>query len=51
MDKITVLQATCLRCGYRWIPRVAEPVACPKCHSPLWNKPRVRKVRGNARKA
>lgn len=34
----------CLRCGYQWVPRIfkedAEPIICPKCKSPYWNKPR-----------
>lgn len=30
----------CLRCGHYWNPRVANPVVCPRCHSPFWNRPR-----------
>ncbi len=30
----------CLRCGHEWVPRLAEIVACPKCRSPYWNRPR-----------
>jgi len=35
----------CLRCGYKWVPRIfkgdaQEPTICPKCKSPYWNKPR-----------
>jgi predicted Zn-ribbon and HTH transcriptional regulator len=35
----------CLRCGYKWVPRIfkdsaEEPTICPKCKSPYWNKPR-----------
>jgi len=29
----------CLRCGHIWVSRVARPVTCPACKSPLWNKP------------
>ena len=41
---------TCLRCGYRWMPRwkqrrgYNDSVRCAKCRSPYWNKPRVRKI-------
>jgi hypothetical protein len=40
----------CLRCGHRWHTREYNrnhhraPVRCSKCRSPLWNKPRIRKV-------
>jgi predicted Zn-ribbon and HTH transcriptional regulator len=34
----------CLRCGYKWVPRVFReeelPTICPKCKSPYWNKER-----------
>src|SRR4029450_7901622 len=31
----------CLRCGHLWLPRMeGRPVACPRCHSPIWDKPR-----------
>ena len=34
----------CLRCGYKWVPRIFReeelPTICPKCKSPYWNKPR-----------
>jgi DNA-directed RNA polymerase subunit RPC12/RpoP len=35
----------CLRCGHKWFPRIhpsREPVQCPKCKSPYWNKERVK---------
>ncbi len=39
----------CLRCGYKWVPRIfkgktEEPTICPKCKSPYWNKPRRSEV-------
>jgi predicted Zn-ribbon and HTH transcriptional regulator len=39
----------CLRCGYKWVPRIfkgkeEEPTICPKCKSPYWNKPRQSEV-------
>lgn len=33
----------CERCNHTWIPRETtegEPLVCPKCKSPYWNKPR-----------
>ena len=30
----------CKRCGYLWIPRVAEPKCCPACKSRLWRESR-----------
>ncbi len=39
---ITVMGYRCERCGGEWVPKDAEkePVACPKCKSPYWNRPR-----------
>lgn len=39
---ITVLGYRCERCGHEWVPKNGdhEPVACPKCKSPYWNRPR-----------
>ena len=33
-------ECKCLRCGYKWTPRVKEPKACPACLSRLWMKER-----------
>ena len=35
----------CNRCDHKWIGKLAEPKTCanPKCRTPYWNKPRVRK--------
>jgi DNA-directed RNA polymerase subunit RPC12/RpoP len=43
---ITVLGYRCERCGHEWIPKSfkKEPLACPKCHSPYWNRPRQNKA-------
>ncbi|KKN40001.1 hypothetical protein LCGC14_0737720 [marine sediment metagenome] len=30
----------CERCGHKWFKRKKNPVLCPKCKSPLWNKKR-----------
>lgn len=35
---------TCGRCQHRWVSRTIDPVKCPKCKSPYWNKPRRRKI-------
>lgn len=42
--KIQVDGFKCERCGHEWIPRTKEqPIICPKCKSPYWNKPRKEK--------
>ncbi len=28
----------CLKCGFEWIPRVEDPLQCPKCKRYDWNK-------------
>jgi len=41
MKNIDVLKRKCLRCGHAWLIRKPEePISCPSCHSPYWNKPR-----------
>jgi DNA-directed RNA polymerase subunit RPC12/RpoP len=39
---ITVMGYRCERCNGEWVPKDAErePVACPRCKSPYWNRPR-----------
>jgi Zn finger protein HypA/HybF involved in hydrogenase expression len=32
----------CTRCKWQWFPRKDKVIACPKCHSPYWDKPRQR---------
>jgi len=35
----------CKRCNSEWQSRIeAEPIQCPRCKSPFWNKERVREV-------
>ena len=38
------------RCGHEWLPRTKgdKPRVCPKCKSPYWNKPRIRKLKKTA---
>ena len=44
VTKIKLDGYKCDRCGHIWLPRVygetADPVICPKCKSPYWNRPR-----------
>ncbi len=39
---------TCNRCGHQWRPHSARrrPVACPKCKSRRFDKPRVYRIEG-----
>ena len=40
----------CLRCGYKWTPRVATlPKRCAKCSSPNWGS-KARAARENGKK-
>jgi len=31
------------RCGHEWLPRSPgeQPLVCPKCKSPRWDKPKL----------
>ncbi len=41
----------CLRCHHKWKPRTDEkPEVCPKCKSPYWFKPRIRKKKKGGNK-
>lgn len=43
--EIKVKGYRCNRCGHEWIPKGKdEPMVCPNCKSPYWNKPRKKKV-------
>jgi len=45
-----MIELECLRCGHKWFKRKLEdPVACPDCKSPYWNKPRQRKIEQRAK--
>lgn len=33
-------ELTCVRCDYKWIPRVRRPQLCPGCKTPWWFPPR-----------
>lgn len=41
-----VTLAKCLRCGFEWMPRAANPVKCAGCGTPLWNVPRAQQLPG-----
>lgn len=45
LAKIKLDGYRCERCGHVWIPRVysedKDPVICPRCKSPYWNKPKA----------
>jgi hypothetical protein len=30
----------CQKCRHKWTPRKTDVRLCPKCHTPLWDKPR-----------
>jgi predicted Zn-ribbon and HTH transcriptional regulator len=30
----------CRKCGYQWVPRVENPVQCPRCQSPRFREPK-----------
>lgn len=41
-----VTLAKCLRCGFEWLPRTANPVKCAGCGTPLWNQPYAQNLPG-----
>lgn len=44
--KIVVEGYRCERCSHEWAPRNEEqPRVCPKCHSPYWDKERIRDLK------
>lgn len=39
--KIEVDGFRCERCGHEWVKRKTdEPMVCPKCKSPYWDRPK-----------
>jgi len=40
LNKMEIPKFKCKRCGHAWPPKISEPVCCPKCKSPYWNKER-----------
>jgi hypothetical protein len=50
-EKLEVMECRCERCGHKWIPDLVRqwkgekliqevPVACAKCKSAYWNRPK-----------
>lgn len=53
MAKIMLEGYKCERCDHEWIPRETtegEPLVCPRCKSPYWNKPRILPTGKNLKK-
>ncbi|MEM3171947.1 MAG: hypothetical protein QXE82_00215 [Candidatus Nitrosotenuis sp.] len=55
--KVVVEKLHCKRCHHEWWPevdptadKVKEPKNCPRCKSPYWNRPVIRKSVSEARK-
>ena len=46
--EITKKGFKCERCFHEWIPNdiKTEPIVCPSCKSPYWNKLRINKKNG-----
>jgi DNA-directed RNA polymerase subunit RPC12/RpoP len=43
MGTVTLQGYVCERCGHKWVKREAtqgDPVICPKCKSPYWDRPK-----------
>lgn len=42
MAKVLLMGCQCERCAHEWLPREkdVDPIVCPSCKSPYWNKPR-----------
>ncbi len=34
----SVRYCVCKRCDWEWWARIKIPAACPRCHSPYWDK-------------
>ena len=34
----SIKRCVCKRCEYEWWSRIDNPLNCPRCHSPYWNK-------------
>jgi len=41
--EIKLAYVQCNRCNHKWVARKTVIAVCPKCHSPYWNRERVRK--------
>ena len=45
---VMVKKLRCLRCKYRWWPRVKKPARCPHCKSAQWDVPRRKRYASTA---
>lgn len=45
MGEIQLSGFECERCTHSWVPRMEmqKPRVCPKCKSPYWNRPKIKK--------
>ena len=39
-EKIDIPVCECLKCGWKWQPRVSEPRMCPNCRTLRWDEPK-----------
>jgi hypothetical protein len=48
-EEIKLPECICLKCGYKWIPRVSDPRMCPNpdCRTMRWDLPRKDKGNGD----
>lgn len=40
MEAITLPVLECPKCGHVWVPRIPDPVTCPKCRVPVARWPK-----------
>jgi predicted Zn-ribbon and HTH transcriptional regulator len=40
MSHVILPELVCKRCGHKWLPRIRDPVLCPKCKSARWKEPK-----------
>lgn len=47
-EAIKLPECLCLRCGWKWNPRITHPRICPnpECRSIYWDRPRREKGNG-----
>ena len=52
MGNVLIEALKCERCGYIWPPRNRDvkPVACPRCKSPYWSRPKKLSENENVKK-
>ena len=40
LRNLNIFIKKCSRCSHEWMAKIENPVLCPKCKSPNWNKER-----------